>query len=75
MSEVIILTQIIRKLHLTLRLLVPPSIVRVLVIIITILIFIPTLTIIFPFFLFLPSYWLSFGFDVCTESTLVDWVG
>ena len=53
-SEVIVLTQLTRKLHLTFRLLVPPSITRVLVIIITIFICIPTLTIIFSF-LFIPS--------------------
>ena len=74
-SEVIILTQLIRKLQLRLRLLVPPSIILVLVIIITIFIFMPTLMIIFSF-LFIPSrLLLPFGLDVCMESTLVDWVG
>ena len=48
MSEIIVLTQLARKLHLTFRLLVPPSI-SVLVISITILFLIPTLTIIFSF--------------------------
>ena len=74
-SEVVVLTQLTRKLHLTLRLLVPPSIVCVLVIIITIFIFMPTLTIIFSLFLFLLGYWLPFGFDDCTKITLTDWVG
>ena len=74
-SEVIVLTQLTRKLQLTLRLLVHPSIVCVLVIITTILIFIPTLTISCSFLLFLLGCWLPFGLDVCIESTLVDWVG
>ena len=50
MGEMVILTQLVRKLHLTFRLIVPPSI-SVLVIIISIFILIPTLTIIFSFFL------------------------
>ena len=54
MSEVIILTQITRKIHLTFRLLVPPSIISVLVVIISIFVLIPTLMIIFSFFL-IPS--------------------
>ena len=49
-SEVVILTQLTRKVHLTFSLLVPPSIMSVLVIIISIFILIPTLTIIFSFF-------------------------
>ena len=53
MSEMVLLTQFARKLHLTFRLLVPPSI-SVLVIIISIFILVPTLMIIFPFFL-IPS--------------------
>ena len=75
MSVVVILTQITRKLHLVFKLLVPPNIISVLVIIISIFVLIPTLMIFFPFFLFLPSYWFPFGFDVCVESMLVDWVG
>ena len=48
MSEVVLLTtQLARKLNLTFRLLVPPSISGVLVIIIGISILIPTLTIVF----------------------------
>ena len=53
MSEVVILTQLARKLNLTFRLLSPPSITGILVII-SILIPIPTLTIIFTL-LFIPS--------------------
>ena len=53
MSEVIIPTHITRKFDLTLRFLVPPIIVFVLVIII-IFILIPTLSILFTF-LFIPS--------------------
>ena len=52
-SEMVLLTQFARKLHLTFRLLVPPSI-SILVIIISIFVLIPTLTIIFSFFL-IPS--------------------
>ena len=54
LNEVVLLTQLVRKINLTFRLLVPPSIVGVLVIKISILVLIPTLTIIFPFFL-IPS--------------------
>ena len=55
MSEVVIPTQISRKFYLPLRLLVPPSIIIVIVLVITlIIIFIPTLFIIFSF-LFIPS--------------------
>ena len=53
-SEVVVLTQLTRKLHLTFSLLVPPSITSVLVIIISIFVLIPTLTVILPFFL-IPS--------------------
>ena len=53
-SEVVLLTQFARKLNLTFRLLVPPSIVGVLVIKIGILILIPTLMIVFTLFL-IPS--------------------
>ena len=53
MSEVVILTQFARKLKLTFRLLTPPSIVGVLVIIIGNFIPIPTLTIVFT--LLIPS--------------------
>ena len=53
MSEMVLLTQFARKLHLMFRLLVPPSI-SVLVIIIRILVLVPTLMIIFSFFL-IPS--------------------
>ena len=49
----VVLTQLTRKLHLTFRLLVPPTI-RVLVVIISIFILVPTLMIIFSFFL-IPS--------------------
>ena len=52
-SEMVVLTKLARKLHLTFRLLVPPSI-SVLVIIIRIFILFPTLMIIFSFFL-IPS--------------------
>ena len=51
MSEVIILTQLVRKFNLTFRLLVPPSITGILVIKIGIFIPIPTLTIVFTLFL------------------------
>ena len=54
MSQVIILTQLARKLNLAFRLLVPPSISGVLVIRVGIFIPIPTLTIIFTLFL-IPS--------------------
>ena len=50
MSEVVILTQFVRKLNLTFRFLVPPNIVGVLVIKIAILILVPTFTIIFTLF-------------------------
>ena len=53
MSEMVILTQLARKIHLTFRLLIPPSI-SVLVIIIRIFVLNPTLMIIFSFFL-IPS--------------------
>ena len=49
-SEVVLLTKFARKLYLMFRLLVPPSITSVLVIIISIFILVPTLMIIFPFF-------------------------
>ena len=52
-SEMVILTQLARKLHHTFRLLVPPNI-SVLVIIISIFILVPTLMIIFSFFI-IPS--------------------
>ena len=74
-SKVVLLTQFARKLNLTFRLLVPPSITVILVIKIGIFILVPTLTIMFPFFLFLPSYWFPFWSDDCTESTLTVWVG
>ena len=54
MSEVVILTQLARKLNLTFSLLVPPNISGVLVIRIGIFIPIPTLTIVFTLFL-IPS--------------------
>ena len=54
MSEVVLLTQIARKLNLTFRLLVPPSILGILVIRIVISILIPTLMIIFTLLL-IPS--------------------
>ena len=54
MSEVVLLTQFARKLNLTFRLLVPPSIAGVLVIKIGIFILVPTLTIGFTLFL-IPS--------------------
>ena len=55
MSEVVILTQLARKSYLPLRILVPPSIIIVIVLVISlIIIFIPTLFIIFSF-LFIPS--------------------
>ena len=54
MSEVVILTQFARKLNLTFRLLVHPSIVGVLVIKISIFVLVPTLAIIFTIFL-IPS--------------------
>ena len=50
MSEVVILTQLTRKLHLTFSLLVLPNITSILVIIIRIFFLMPTLTVIFPFF-------------------------
>ena len=53
-SEVVLLTQFVRKLNLTFRLLVPPSITSVLVIKIINLVLVPTLTIIFTLFL-IPS--------------------
>ena len=53
MSEMVVLTQLARKLNLTFRLLVPPSI-SVLVIIISIFILISTLMIVFTLFL-IPS--------------------
>ena len=52
-SEVVILTQLERKLSLTFRLLVPPRIVGILAIRIGIFIPIPTLAIIFTIFLIL----------------------
>ena len=54
MSEVVLLTQLARKLKLTFRLLVPLKILGVLVIRIGIFIPIPTLTIVFTLFL-IPS--------------------
>ena len=54
MSEVIFLTQLARKLNLTIRLLVPPSISGILVIRFDIFISISTLTIVFTL-LFIPS--------------------
>ena len=54
MSEVVILTQLSRKLNLTFRLLVPPSISGILVIRIGIFILIPTLMIVFTLLL-IPS--------------------
>ena len=54
-SEVVLLTQFVRKIYLTFRLvLVPPSIAGVLVIKISIFILVPILTIIFTIFL-IPS--------------------
>ena len=53
-SEVVILTQIARKLNLTFRLLVPPIIVGIIIIRIGIFIPIPTLTIVFTLLL-IPS--------------------
>ena len=53
-SEVVILTQLVRKINLTFILLVPPSITVILVIKIGIFILIPTLTIVFTLFL-IPS--------------------
>ena len=53
-SEVVLLTQFARKLNLTFRLLVPPSIAGILVIKIGILVLVPTLTIVFTLFL-IPS--------------------
>ena len=50
MSEMVILTQLARKLNLTFRLLVPPSIMFILVINIGIFVLIPTLTIVFTLF-------------------------
>ena len=74
-SEVIVLTQLVRELNLTFILLVPPSITAVLVITISILILIPTLKIIFTLFLFHPGCWLPFWSDDYTESTLTIWAG
>ena len=54
MSEVVLLTQLARKLNLTFRLLVPPSIAGVPVIKIGIFILVPTLMIIFTL-LIIPS--------------------
>ena len=54
MSEVVILTQLPKKLNLTFRLLVPPSIVGILIIKIVIFIPIPTLMIVLTLFL-IPS--------------------
>ena len=51
MSEVVILTQLARKLNLTFRLLVPPSISGVLVVRVGIFIPIPTLMIVFTLLL------------------------
>ena len=51
MSEVVLLAQLARKLNLTFRLLVPPSISGVLVIRMGIFILIPTLTIVFTLLL------------------------
>ena len=53
-SEVVILTKLARKLNLTFRILVPPSITVVLVIKIGIFVLVPTLMIIFTLFL-IPS--------------------
>ena len=50
-SEVVVLTQFGRKLNLTFRLLIPPSITGILVIKIGIFILVPTLMIIFTLFL------------------------
>ena len=58
MSEVVILTQLARKLNLTFRMLVPPSISGILVIRIGIFILIPTLTIFFTLLL------IPFGLSV-----------
>ena len=61
MSEMVLLTQFARKIHLMFRLLVP-SIIIVLVIIIRIFVLVPTLMIIFSFFLIpsrlLVSFWV-----------------
>ena len=54
MSDVVILTQFERKLNLTFRLLVPPSITFVLVVKIGIFVCFPTLRIVFTLFL-IPS--------------------
>ena len=54
MTEVVILTQFEKKLNLTFRLLVPPSITIVLVIKIGIFVLVPTLMIVFTLFL-IPS--------------------
>ena len=53
-SEVILLTQLARKFNLTFSLLVPPSIMGILFIIISIFVPIPTLTIILTL-IFIPS--------------------
>ena len=74
-SEVVLLTQLARKIYLMFRLLVPPSITSVLVNIISIFILVPTLMIIFTLFLIPPGCWLPFWSDDYTESTLTVWVG
>ena len=60
MSKVVILTQFARKINLTFRLLVPPNIMSVLVIIIGIFILVPTLMIIFTIFLIPSEMLLAF---------------
>ena len=75
MSEVVLLTQLARKLYLMFRLLVPPSITSVLVIIISIFVLVPTLTIIFTLFLIPSRLLIAILVDDCTESTLAIWVG
>ena len=57
MREVVLLTQLARKLNLMFRLLVPPSILGVLVIRVGIFILIPNLMIVFTL-LFIPSGFL-----------------
>ena len=54
-SEVIVLTQLVRELNLTFSLLVPPNISTVLFIIVSILILIPTLSIIILTVFSIPS--------------------
>ena len=54
MSEVVVLTQLTRKLHLTFSLLVPPAFRAFLSLLLEFFVLIPTLMIIFPFFL-IPS--------------------